>query len=159
MEIDLVPVNQVPSAPSAPAEVPSAPSAPAEVPSASLASEPSPAASAASTASAASAEAPVPSAPAKRGRGRPPGAKNKKKVQVISPQESLPQETVPLVQEALPLATPRGEASSSYEQARESLLPPKPMTPLELSRHLRELSSARQQEKRSYYNKMLAHLM
>lgn len=158
MEIDLVPVNQIPSAPSAPAEVPSAPlapaevpsapSAPAEVPSASLASEPSPA------------EVPsAPSAPAKRGRGRPPGAKNKKKVQVISPQESLPHETVPLVQEALPLATPRGEASSSYEQARESLLPPKPMTPLELSRHLRELSSARQQEKRSYYNKMLAHLM
>ena len=98
--------------------------------------------------------------PKKRGRGRLPGAKNKEKVKTPKVEESLP-----VVEEALPLATPRGNPSSSssssvtYEQTRESLLPPKPMTPLELSRHLRELSSARQQEKRSYYGKMLAHLM
>ena len=93
--------------------------------------------------------------PKKRGRGRPPGAKNIKTPKV--------EESLPVVETALPLATPRGNSSSSssvtYEQTRESLLPPKPMTPLELSRHLREITSARQQEKRSYYGKMLAHLM
>ena len=95
--------------------------------------------------------------PMKRGRGRPPGAKNFKTPKVT--------EQEPVVEASLPLATPRGNPSSSssssvtYEQTRESLLPPKPMTPLELSRHLRELSSARQQEKRFYYGKMLAHLM
>ena len=93
--------------------------------------------------------------PKKRGRGRPPGAKNVKTQKV--------EESLPVVEASLPLATPRGNPSSSssvtYEQTRESLLPPKPMTPLELSRHLRELSSARQQEKGSYYGKMLAHLM
>ena len=98
--------------------------------------------------------------PKKRGRGRPPGAKNKEKV-VKEAKAPKVEESLPVVEEALP--TPRGTSSSSssvtYEQTRESLLPPKPMTPLELSRHLRELSSARQQEKRSYYGKMLAHLM
>ena len=93
--------------------------------------------------------------PKKRGRGRPPGAKNIKTPKV--------EESLPVVETALPLATPRGNSSSSssvtYEQTRESLLPPKPMTPLELSRHLREITSASQQEKRSYYGKMLAHLM
>ena len=99
--------------------------------------------------------------PKKRGRGRPPGAKNKEKVKEARTQKV--EEPLPVVEEPLPLATPRGTSSSSssvtYEQAREQLLPPKPMTPLELSRHLRELSSARQQEKRSYYGKMLAYLM
>jgi hypothetical protein len=98
--------------------------------------------------------------PQKRGRGRPPGAKNKAKPKA-KPQQEIDEPS--LVEEALPLATPRGNRSSSssvtYEQAREQLLPPKPMTPLELSRHLRELTVARQQEKRSYYGKMLAHLM
>ena len=88
--------------------------------------------------------------PKKRGRGRPPGAKNIKTPKV--------EESLPVVEASLPLPS-SSSSSVTYEQTRESLLPPKPMTPLELSRHLRELSSARQQEKRSYYGKMLAHLM
>ena len=91
--------------------------------------------------------------PKKRGRGRPPGSMNKEKVKTPKVEESLP-----IIEASLPLPS-SSSSSVTYEQTRESLLPPKPMTPLELSRHLRELSSARQQEKRSYYGKMLAHLM
>lgn len=136
MDIDLVPVAEAPQAAEAPPVVEESNDAPAPVPSPS---------------------APVPSeasAP-KRGRGRPPGARNKPKAKVKANEtEERVQEASTSVTESLPVTS-----MANYEQTRESLLPPKPMTPLELSRHLRELSSARQQEKRAYYGKMLAHLL
>ena len=81
--------------------------------------------------------------PLQRGRGRPPGAKNKPKVTIEASE-------APVV------------LTKTHKRKVEDikvLAPELPMTPLELSRQLRLIAIGQRDQKREYYSKMLAHLL
>ena len=90
--------------------------------------------------------------PVQRGRGRPPGAKNKPKVAIEAPVVEAP------VVEAPPLTKTHKRKVADIRYP-EVLAPELPMTPLELSRQLRLIAEGQRDQKREYYSKMLAHLL
>ena len=85
--------------------------------------------------------------PLQRGRGRPPGAKNKPKVTIQASEAH--------VVEAPPLTKTHKRKVADIND----LAPELPMTPLERSRQLRLIAVGQRDQKREYYSKMLAHLL
>ena len=104
-------------------------------------------------------EAPVPVA---RGRGRPPGARNKPKAPAETPVVEAP---VPKAKKrAAPAPIPEDtEEEPPRPRKRTVAFPepqaPTPMTPLELSHQLRLIATGQRDQKREYYAKRLAHLL
>ena len=102
-------------------------------------------------------ETPVPVA---RGRGIPPGARNKPKAPAEAPVVDAPAPKAK--KRSAPEPVPE-ETEEEPPRPRKRTEPPPaaptPMTPLELSHQLRLIATEQRDQKREYYAKMLAHLL